>query len=326
MAPIVTFTAMDTRAEKRAETDWIEKAENLDRTLKPPPARPMRETIAWAVAGMIPGFALGFFLLGDRSVGPLLGVPAILLLPFIGAGLGYFLSPHMRAEREYQRKVAAVHARQQETPEERYQRERVEANWQKTQAEWRQRVYDALVWWSSQGEKLTSDSDYLLALVRQRRGVEHPSYETVLAKYRNQDDPCSTPQRAEQVAIWALANLSDLIAEHIAQESQRTVPGLTKVLRHHHKRDVVLYEELKAYQLNQALEAYRDESPEHLVERLLKEFDAVALAKEKGIKQIQDIAAGIKDPAAKADFTRAATAGIKALLDAWMFARANAVV
>jgi hypothetical protein len=313
---------IEIKATKPVPAEWFETAANLDSTLKPPPARPMRETLAWGLGGSIPGMALGIFVLRDPLIGHILGLPAFILLPCVGWFLGSYLSPEMRADRDYRRRVAAAYARQRETPEERYQRELASSDWQKTQVQWRQRVYEALVWWSSQGEKLSSDSDYLLVLVRERRS-DYPSYESILAKYQNPDDPCSTPRRAEQVATWALANLPDLISEHVAQVSERTVPGLTTILRHHHKRDIVIVQERKVYELNQGVEALRGESAEHLVQRLLKEFDGIAIAREKGTKRIQDVAATL-EPDARGEYIQTASAGVNALLDAWMFARTKA--
>jgi hypothetical protein len=321
LAPIVALVAWHANEMKRAEDERNRKAESLDRTLKPPTGRSMRETMLWSLGGMLPGFVLGWVIFDDPALRPTLGLFAFMFLPFLGAGLGFFLSPAGRAMREHQEKVETVLTRQQETPEERYQREKVSANWQSTQATWRQRAYDALVWWSSQGEKLTSKSDYLLALVRQHRGGGLS--QDFLGKYQNPDDPCSTPQRAEQVAMWALANLPDLVAQHIANPSERTVPGLVKILIEHHQRDMRFYKEANAYYLNQALEAYRDETPEHLVERLLMDLDAVALAREKGMKRIQEAAAMLK-PDARSQYIQAATAGVNALLDAWMAARTSA--
>ena len=55
---------------------------------------------------------------------------------------------------------------------------------------------------------------------------------------------------------------------------------------------------------------------------MFKECDAVALAREKGMKRIHDVAATMK-PEARTQYIRVATAGVNALLDAWLFARAN---
>lgn len=326
MAPFVAFALVDSGGhDRRLHEERIQKAAARDPSLKELQGQtgaPDRGGMKWALGGMIPAFALAILIARDSNLGPVIGAPACIILPFIGAGIGFWLSPAMRADREVRARIEAVEARQRESTEERYQRERVSSDWQATQAEWRKRTYEALVWWSSEGAKLTTDSVFILALVHKHgeHGVADP--QAITARYQNPNDPCATLQRAEQVANWAITNLPDLIAEHIADEAQRTVRGLTQVLRHHHRREVVFHQEARAHALNAAVEAHRDESPEHLVERLLKECDAVALAREKGMKRIHDVAATMRAET-RDQYIRTSTAGVNALLDAWLFARAN---
>ncbi|MFM7232837.1 MAG: hypothetical protein ACKO3S_12765 [bacterium] len=321
--PFFLLVRMHPGEGEAVRNERIQKALKLDPNLRVPEAPSRRAQLAWVLGGGVLGLVLGTVILQDRALGRVIGASAFLILPYVGVVLGLWLSPQERAQREFQEGVTAALRRERETQEERYQRERVTENWPGAQTEWRKRVYDALVWWSSEGARLTSDSEFLLALVHQRGGAGIARPDDLLARYQDPNDPCSTWQRAEQVAAWATSNLADLIADHLP-ESRRSIAGVTEVLRHHHRREVVFHQEARAYALNAAVETRREESPEHLVERILKESDAVALAREKGMKRIGEVAATMR-PEARDHYIRATTAGVNALLEAWLFARIDKV-
>lgn len=186
----------------------------------------------------------------------------------------------------------------------------------------RSRAFDALVWWSSEGRSLAKDSSYVLATVRQLKGgPSGKSREQIMAAYQDSSDLCATVAKAEYVAGYVLKALPQLVADHVEPEA-RNLEGLTRIFRRHFRRDIVLLEEAKNYQLNTAVHGVADESPTHLVERLLREFNAVSLARELGLKRIQELAAALPEDKREA-FIAAAIAGINASLDAWMLTQAS---
>ena len=315
----------DVSESRRAAARSEERALRWDPGLTPPEPVPFRQTALWVLGGAIPAFVLAELVLSDQSIARSLGPVITMLLVFAGGLLGLYLSPGVRADRDFREHLKEVDRRQGRTDEVRYQEDEVEADPRKRQELWRKRVYDACLWWSSTGEKLHTDSDYLVALVQ---GVlpYNLDYKKVEETYSDANDPCANTERARQVASWAVENLAELIADHTSQASDRTVEGVTRILRHHHKRDVRLYNECHAYYLHQSKEALKGESPTELVERFLRQFSAGALARERGLERVRALATKYALPAERADFIKNASAGVVALVDTWLKAQKEALV
>lgn len=192
----------------------------------------------------------------------------------------------------------------------------------RAQAVWRDQIYSALVWWSGEGRQLASDSGYVLAAVRQLKGLPGGKTQAeIMAGYQDASNPCATEEGARRLANFALERLSQVVADHV-DASMRNVDDLAVILRRHFRRDVVLMQEAKSYQLNTAMHGMGDESPTHLVERLLRQHSAIALAREQGLKRIKEIAQGLPE-SEQEQYIAAATAGINASLDAWMRTQAS---
>lgn len=324
MVPVFALFRWVIAERDEGHAAWVERARKLDPKLQPPSPRPFSESIRWPLGFAIPGLILGTLLLNDPALGPVLGVLSFLTLPFAGGILGLHLSPEHRDERAFNQRVAEVHRLARRDEEERYREDRLGGDPRRTQAEWRQRAYEALTWWSIEGARLNSDPAYLEAMVRGGRSRNCPPLEEALARYRNPDDPCATKERALHVATWIVATLPDLLAEHATRGEERTAGGLTQILRLHHRRDIFLHEETNEYFMRRTIEKIAEESPEGLVARLLNQYGSVVRARLEAARRIEDLAR--RYPAAeREDFIRRATNGVDAMLNRWMEKRATEV-
>lgn len=327
--PIFTLAAITTSRQKREHQEWIDKAEKWEPTLTRPDPKapdPGRSSVnfAWALGGMIPGFLIAWLVGSDPRIGPTLGVPLLLILPFIGGGFGLYYSPQMRANRYHNAKVAEVHRKQERTADEKY-RDWITENPEQARSVWRRRAIDSLTWYFAFGQKLYSDPKYLTAIVSDTTETNRllANFAQDPSRYVSETDPFATRERAAQVAAWAATNLRDEITHNVAQPTERTVDGITDIFVLHRRHGIRVQHETTQLGLEESLRKVEEKTPEGLVTRLLKEFDAVVLAASMGRKMIEERAEKIENRRDRAKYVKDATEGVEAILETHMHALRN---